>query len=238
MKSTLLAMTLILAATPMAFAAGTHTGSHDGMMEIGQAAEAGAESRTIQVKLMETEDGDMIFEPNVLDFKAGETVRLAIENIGELEHEFVMDTVAAVAEHKEVMTEFPDMEHDDPNAVRLVPGEKGEIIWTFANAGSFQFACLIPGHYEAGMHGALSVSAASQSIASVETFTKGIVKKIDAKAGKVTIIHEELVDLKMPAMTMVFRVADAAMLETLSEGEEIEFVVARVEGKLTVTKLQ
>ncbi len=234
MKSTLLAMTLILAATPMAFAGP----GHDGMMEIGQAAEAGAESRTIQVKLMETEDGDMIFEPNVLDFKAGETVRLAIENIGELEHEFVMDTVAAVAEHKEVMTEFPDMEHDDPNAVRLVPGEKGEIIWTFANAGSFQFACLIPGHYEAGMHGALSVSAASQSIASVETFTKGIVKKIDAKAGKVTIIHEELVDLKMPAMTMVFRVADAAMLETLSEGEEIEFVVARVEGKLTVTKLQ
>ena len=88
------------------------------------------------------------------------------------------------------------------------------------------------------MHGALSVSAAAQSIASAETFTKGIVKKIDAKAGKVTIIHEELVDLDMPAMTMVFRVADAAMLETLSEGQEIEFVVARVEGKLTVTKLQ
>ena len=234
MKSTLLAMTLSLAATPMAFAGA----GHDDMIEIGLAAEAGTETRTIQVKLMETEDGDMIFEPNVLDFKAGETVRLAIENVGELDHEFVMDTVAAVAKHKEVMNEFPDMEHDDPNAVRLVPGEKGEIIWTFANAGSFQFACLIPGHYEAGMHGALSVSAASQSIASVETFTKGIVKKIDAKAGKVTIIHEELVDLKMPAMTMVFRVADAAMLETLSEGEEIEFVVARVEGKLTVTKLQ
>ena len=238
MKSTLLAMTLILAATPMAFAEGTHGGGHDGMMEIGQPAKAGTETRTIQVKLMETEDGDMIFEPRVLEFGAGETVRLAIENVAELDHEFVMDTVAAVAEHKEVMNEFPEMEHDDPNAVRLAPGEKGEIIWTFANAGSFQLACLIPGHYEAGMHGALSVSAATQSIASAETFTKGIVKKIDAKAGKVTIIHEELVDLEMPAMTMVFRVADAAMLETLSEGEEIEFVAARVEGKLTVTKLQ
>ena len=234
MKSTLLAMTLSLAATPMAFAGA----GHDDMMEIGQAAEVGMETRTIQVKLMETEDGDMVFEPRVLDMKAGETVRLAIENIGELEHEFVMDTVAAVAKHKEVMNEFPEMEHDDPNAVRLAPGEKDEIVWTFANAGSFQFACLIPGHYEAGMHGALSVSAATQSIASAETFTKGVVKKIDAEAGKVTIIHEELVDLEMPAMTMVFRVADAAMLETLSEGEEIEFVAARVEGKLTVTKLQ
>ena len=66
--------------------------------------------------------------------------------------------MAAVAEHKELMNEFPEMEHDDPNAVRLAPGEKGEIIWTFANAGSFQFACLIPCHYEAGMHGALSVN--------------------------------------------------------------------------------
>ena len=90
--------------------------------------------------------------------KAGETVRLAIENIGEQEHEFVMDTVAAVAEHKELMNKFPEMEHDDPNAVRLAPGEKGEIVWTFVNAGSFQFACLIPGHYEAGMHGPLSVN--------------------------------------------------------------------------------
>ena len=234
MKSTVLALTLALTATPMAFAGP----GHDGMMEIGQPANAGTETRTIQVKLMETEEGDMIFEPRVLDFQAGETVRLAIENIGEQEHEFVMDTVAAVAEHKELMNEFPEMEHDDPNAVRLAPGEKGEIIWTFANAGSFQFACLIPGHYEAGMHGALSVSAATQSTASAETFTKGIVKKVDAKAGKVTIIHEELVDLEMPAMTMVFRVADAAMLETLSEGKEIEFVAARVEGKLTVTKLQ
>ena len=158
MKSTLLAMTLILAATPMAFAAGKHTGGHDGVMEIGQPAKAGAETRTIQVKLMETAEGDMIIEPRVLDFKAGETVRLAIKNVGENEHEFVMDTVAAVAKHKELMQQFPEMEHDDPNALRLAPGEKGEIVWTFAKAGSFEFACLIPGHYDAGMHGTLSVN--------------------------------------------------------------------------------
>jgi uncharacterized cupredoxin-like copper-binding protein len=93
-----------------------------------------------------------------LQFKAGKTVILAIKNIGENEHEFVMDTVPAVAEHKELMAKFPEMEHDDPNAVRLQPGESGQIIWTFANAGMFEFACLIPGHYEAGMHGALTVN--------------------------------------------------------------------------------
>lgn len=85
---------------------------------------------------------------------------------------------------------------------------------------------------------AATLFAATLSMASAETFTKGVVKKIDAEAGKVTIIHEELVDLEMPAMTMVFRMADAAMLETLTEGKEIEFVAARVEGKLTVTTLK
>ncbi|WP_313608716.1 copper-binding protein [Rhizobium sp.] len=69
-------------------------------------------------------------------------------------------------------------------------------------------------------------------------YTKGTVKKIDAKAKKVTLIHEELKDLEMPAMTMVFRVKDEAMLEKLKEGAKIEFVAERVEGKLTVTAVK
>ena len=69
-------------------------------------------------------------------------------------------------------------------------------------------------------------------------FTKGTVKKVDAKAKKVTIIHEELKSLEMPAMTMVFRVKDDAMLEKLKEGASIEFVAERVEGKLTVTEIK
>ncbi len=70
------------------------------------------------------------------------------------------------------------------------------------------------------------------------TFTKGTVKKIDEKAGKVTLIHEELVELEMPAMTMVFVLADPAMVEQLAVGDEIEFVAERVNGKLTVTELR
>lgn len=69
-------------------------------------------------------------------------------------------------------------------------------------------------------------------------FTKGTVKKLDVKAKKVTLIHEELKNLEMPAMTMVFRVKDDAILGKLKEGANIEFVAERVEGKLTVTDVK
>lgn len=86
-----------------------------------------------------------------------------------------------------------------------------------------------------------AITVASITIASgafAAEFTKGTVKKVDAKAKKVTIIHEELKSLDMPAMTMVFRVKDDAMFEKLKEGAAIEFVAGRVEGKLTVTELK
>lgn len=70
------------------------------------------------------------------------------------------------------------------------------------------------------------------------TFAKGTVKKIDAEAGKVTLIHEELVDLEMPSMTMVFVLADKGMAQQLSPGDAIEFTAERVEGKLTVTAIR
>ena len=82
----------------------------------------------------------------------------------------------------------------------------------------------------------LALTMASGVFAAV--FTKGTVKKVDAKAKKVTLIHEELKDLEMPAMTMVFRVKDDAMLGKLKEGANIEFVAERLEGKLTVTEIK
>lgn len=82
----------------------------------------------------------------------------------------------------------------------------------------------------------LSLSAAFGAFA--QEFTKGTVKKVDAKGQKVTIAHEDLKNLDMPAMTMVFRVKNAALLEKLKEGAAIEFVADRVEGKLTVTEVK
>jgi len=85
---------------------------------------------------------------------------------------------------------------------------------------------------------AATLLVALTAIVFAGTFTKGTVKKIDIKSEKVTVIHEELVDLGMPAMTMVFRLARADVMEKLSEGREIELVADRVNGKLTVVELK
>lgn len=68
--------------------------------------------------------------------------------------------------------------------------------------------------------------------------TSGMVKKVDEKLMKVTIKHEELKNLDMPSMTMVFAIGDAAMLAKLKVGSKIKFVADRVVGRLTVTKVE
>ena len=100
----------------------------------------------------------MRFIPASVTARQGETIRFVVKNSGKVKHEFVLGTEKELKEHYEQMKKFPEMEHDDPNAIRLKAGERGEILWTFANAGEFSFACLIPGHYESGMKGALKVS--------------------------------------------------------------------------------
>jgi Cu/Ag efflux protein CusF len=82
------------------------------------------------------------------------------------------------------------------------------------------------------------LAASFAGVAFAETFVKGTVEKVDKRGKKITIAHEELKDLEMPAMTMVFRTADEALLETLEEGSQIEFVAERIDGKLTVTKVK
>lgn len=83
-----------------------------------------------------------------------------------------------------------------------------------------------------------AIAAAIAATAFAADLTKGKVKKLDEKAGKVTIIHEELKNLDMPAMTMVFRIGDGVDAAKLKEGADIEFVADRVNGKLTVTEVK
>ncbi|NMN69471.1 copper-binding protein [Rhizobium sp. 57MFTsu3.2] len=85
---------------------------------------------------------------------------------------------------------------------------------------------------------ALAISLAGAGAALAQEFTKGVVNKVDAKGQKVTIKHDDLKNLDMPAMTMVFRVKEAAILEKLKAGQNIEFVAERVDGKLTVTQVK
>ncbi|SDX70178.1 cupredoxin domain-containing protein [Roseicitreum antarcticum] len=161
---------LAFAETRMSDGTGTH--GHD-MHAGGQGSDAGhslgepaaidAATRTIDVSMIETDDGRMLFEPGLIEVQPGETVRFAISNDGMIEHEFIFNTTAEIMAHKDdMMSEAAhDMPHDTDNAITLQPGESGELAWTFASAGEFRFACLIPGHYEAGMFGPLVVTAPS-----------------------------------------------------------------------------
>ena len=145
-----------LAMMGAALAAGAHQGGHD-EYSIGIKGEKLKAKRTIFISMRENAEGKMLFEPSRLTFREGETVVLNFVNKGKVDHEFVMDTNEKVLEHKIVMEKNPDMEHADDNSLRLAPGEKGQIIWTFSKPGDYSFACLIPGHYESGMHGPLKV---------------------------------------------------------------------------------
>lgn len=75
-------------------------------------------------------------------------------------------------------------------------------------------------------------------VASLQPMTAGVVKKIDIEQGKITISHGPLLNLDMPAMTMVFRVADPKLLSTVKAGENIKFVAERLNGAFTVVRVE
>lgn len=112
-------------------------------------------TRTITVKMADT----MRFTPDAVQVRQGETIRFVIRNTGKLLHEFVIGTRAGNDEHAALMLRFPGMEHDEPYMAHVGPGKTGEIVWTFNRPGAFDFACLIAGHYQAGMVGQIVVSA-------------------------------------------------------------------------------
>ncbi len=110
------------------------------------------------VKVTMLENGrTMLFVPAVVEVSRDEQVRFEIFNEGSWNHEFVLATEDANRKHAELMKTFPDMEHADPNALRLSPLGSGAILWKFTRPGTFEYACLIPGHREAGMHGEVIV---------------------------------------------------------------------------------
>ena len=102
---------------------------------------------------------NMRFTPDKLEVKQGETVKLVIKNSGKVMHEFVLGTKKDLDEHAALMVKFPTMEHDEPYMAHVGPGKTGQIVWNFNKAGTFDFACLIAGHYAAGMVGKVTVLA-------------------------------------------------------------------------------
>jgi len=149
--------------------------------DFGQPAPAAKAQRNVEVEM-----GDMSFDPKAIDIKAGETIRFVLVNKGQLLHEFNLGDATMHAAHQQEMLKMQQsgmltptamkemdhsamagmdhaspahgMQHDDPNSVLVAPGKTAELTWTFTKATSLEFACNIPGHYQAGMVGKLTVS--------------------------------------------------------------------------------
>ena len=148
-----------------AAAAWSHGGSHEKKPDA-KAAEITAEEqvfgragdpkkvvRTIQVGM----DDSMHFTPGDLVLKRGQTIKFVVRNDGRIMHEMVIGTMKELKEHAELMRKFPNMEHDEPYMAHVAPGKREEIVWQFTRSGEFYYACLIPGHLEAGMIGKITV---------------------------------------------------------------------------------
>jgi len=161
----------VVLGTTQAWAAGTHGGGHDEKSAIGTPGKVADAVRTVEIKMF-----DNYYEPENISVSEGETIRFVIKNVGELVHEFSIGTAAMHAAHEKEMTMMIEhgaleidkinhgmmkmdmgggktMEHNDPNSILLEPGKSGEVIWKFGKASAIEFACNVPGHYDAGMTG-------------------------------------------------------------------------------------
>lgn len=110
-------------------------------------------SRTVRIDMSDK----MRFTPASLSIKQGETVKFVVKNSGKVMHEMVIGSMKELKEHAEMMKKHPGMEHEEPYMAHVAPGKTETITWQFTKAGEFNFGCLIPGHFEAGMIGKLTV---------------------------------------------------------------------------------
>jgi uncharacterized cupredoxin-like copper-binding protein len=111
-------------------------------------------SRTIAVDMSDA----MRYSPASLKVKRGETIRLQVTNSGKMPHELVLGTMADLKTHAELMRKYPGMEHDEPHMLHVRPGSRQTLVWQFTKAGEFYYGCLIPGHFETGMVGKITVA--------------------------------------------------------------------------------
>jgi uncharacterized cupredoxin-like copper-binding protein len=148
----------ILVAIVLALGGGMPAGldAHDARFSAGEPGDPKKPARTVEVA-MKDEYGAMAYVPNRIEVKRNEQIRFVLTNAGSERHEFLLASVADNRKHAALMKKHPEMEHDDPNGKTLAPKGSAEILWRFTKSGTFEFACLIPGHREAGMVGTVVV---------------------------------------------------------------------------------
>lgn len=152
-----IALLSIIVFSSLAGASGEHAGGHGSADAIGRAGKPEKATRTITVDMSDA----MRFTPSAITVKRGETIRFVVKNSGKIPHEMVLGSEKELEDHYEAMKKHPEMEHADDNMVTVQPGKTGEIIWQFTKAGTVSFACLLPGHYEAGMKGEIKVKGSA-----------------------------------------------------------------------------
>lgn len=128
--------------------------AHAVQTPFGIAGDARDAKRTVEIRMLD----EMRFAPDKIAVRQGETVRLRLVNTGKLPHELVIGTKQDLDEHAAMMMDAAGMLHAEPHAAQVAPGGTGEIVWKFNRAGRFDYACLVAGHYQAGMTGTISVS--------------------------------------------------------------------------------
>ena len=121
-------------------------------MDLDRPAETGVE-RVIEVTAV-----DVGFEPKSITVRAGEIIRFVVTNSGAVDHEFMLGDDATQVAHAEEMANLgSNMDHGHLNALALKPGETKELVWTVEAGQQLQFACHVPGHYDAGMWGTIEI---------------------------------------------------------------------------------
>ncbi|MGY0564704.1 MAG: cupredoxin domain-containing protein [Paraglaciecola chathamensis] len=120
------------------------------MSAVGMPAEKGAApNKTITVHLMDT----MKFNfSNLAGIEEGDIVKFIVMNKGKITHEFGIGSVEEQTAHRKMMQSMPNMKHEDGSTVSVAPGQSKELVWQFMGEATAQFACNVPGHFEAGMH--------------------------------------------------------------------------------------
>jgi uncharacterized cupredoxin-like copper-binding protein len=158
-KSALSGVTLaaVLAASVSLPSLMSNAHAHSGQVfAAGEPGDPSKPSRPIMIAFRDG-PGTMTYGPDKIEVRVGEQVKLILKNIGHLDHEFLLDSLENNAKHKLEMQKNPEMEHDDPNGKRVKSDQSVELLWRFTKKGIFEFACLIPGHYESGMKGIVVV---------------------------------------------------------------------------------
>jgi uncharacterized cupredoxin-like copper-binding protein len=119
----------------------------------GRASDPKRAKRTIRIDMGDT----MRFSPAGLEVRQNDTVRFIVRNSGKQMHEMVLGTMEELKEHAALMRKHPGMEHDEPWMAHVAPGKTSELGWQFTKPGTYYYGCLIPGHFEAGMVGKVTV---------------------------------------------------------------------------------